>query len=80
VIHTYRFGPHSKGDDFRDPDEIAQYRSRDPLPLQAERLSQADRRSIEAEVDAELEDAFRQAEQSPMADPALLGVALGGGA
>lgn len=80
VIHTYRFAPHSKGDDFRDPDEIAHFRERDPLPLQAERLSETVRRSIEAEVEAELDDAFQQAQGSPMADPSQLGVALGGGA
>ncbi|MGA9531612.1 MAG: thiamine pyrophosphate-dependent dehydrogenase E1 component subunit alpha [Anaerolineales bacterium] len=77
LIHTYRFGPHSKGDDFRDPDEIAEFRARDPLPLQAARLDEGTRTSIQAEVEAELEDAFRQAEQSPLADPARLGIALG---
>lgn len=31
-LNTYRFGPHSKGDDTRDPEEIAQHRTRDPIP------------------------------------------------
>lgn len=31
VINTYRFAPHSKGDDFRDPQEIEERRKFDPL-------------------------------------------------
>jgi len=30
-LETYRFSPHSKGDDFRAPAEIERYRERDPL-------------------------------------------------
>ena len=30
-LNTYRFAPHSKGDDFRDMDEVAEYRKLDPL-------------------------------------------------
>lgn len=30
-LETYRYAPHSKGDDFRDPREIAEYRQYDPL-------------------------------------------------
>lgn len=30
-LRTYRLGPHSKGDDLRDPDEIAHHRSQSPL-------------------------------------------------
>jgi TPP-dependent pyruvate/acetoin dehydrogenase alpha subunit len=31
LLNTYRYAPHSKGDDFRDPDEIAAYQKKDPL-------------------------------------------------
>lgn len=31
LLNTYRYAPHSKGDDFRNPDEITSYRKRDPL-------------------------------------------------
>jgi TPP-dependent pyruvate/acetoin dehydrogenase alpha subunit len=31
IINTYRFAPHSKGDDFRDPSEIEKYKEKDPL-------------------------------------------------
>lgn len=31
LLHTYRLGPHSKGDDNRNPEEIAAHRANDPL-------------------------------------------------
>lgn len=31
ILNTYRFAPHSKGDDFRDPEEIKERRKKDPL-------------------------------------------------
>jgi TPP-dependent pyruvate/acetoin dehydrogenase alpha subunit len=30
-METYRFAPHSKGDDFRDPEEIEFYKNQDPI-------------------------------------------------
>lgn len=66
ILHTYRFGPHSKGDDTRDPDVIAQLREiRDPLKIQAERLNPDTRTTIEAEVQAQVTKAFRQALDDP---------------
>ena len=41
VLDTYRFSPHSKGDDFRDPAEIAARRERDPLTIAGARLDDA---------------------------------------
>ncbi len=38
VLHTYRFSPHSKGDDNRDLAEIEERRQRDPLKIAGERL------------------------------------------
>ncbi len=76
VIHTYRFAPHSKGDDERDPAEVAWYRDRDPLPLHADRLEPGIRAEIETEVEAEVSQAFREAEASPLADPETLTPAL----
>jgi acetoin:2,6-dichlorophenolindophenol oxidoreductase subunit alpha len=71
VIHTYRFAPHSKGDDTRDPDEIARYRRNDPLPLLCARLSPQVAGSLKDEVEAEVEAAFRLAEQAPIASPGV---------
>ena len=38
VVHNYRLGAHSKGDDTRDPAEIDRYRKNDPVRLVAEKL------------------------------------------
>jgi TPP-dependent pyruvate/acetoin dehydrogenase alpha subunit len=71
VLHTCRFGPHSKGDDTRPADQIEHLRqARDPLKIQAARLPQAERLAIEAEVNAEIQHAFQQALNDPLPDPA----------
>ncbi len=80
VLHTYRFAPHSKGDDTRDPDEIAQYRRHDPLPLLATRLDVQLRTQIEEEAEAEVASVFAQADADPAADPAELAQLLEAGA
>jgi 2-oxoisovalerate dehydrogenase E1 component len=49
VIDTERLGPHSKGDDLRDPAELAYIRERDPLAAMGRRLSASVRADIEAE-------------------------------
>ncbi|MCK4693637.1 MAG: hypothetical protein KAT23_08395, partial [Anaerolineales bacterium] len=72
VLHTYRYAPHSKGDDTRDPQEVIRYRKRDPLPFHAKRLTSDFRRQIDSEVEAEVNEAFRQAQADPLADPATL--------
>ena len=33
LVDTYRLNPHSKGDDFRDKDEIHTYREKDPIEM-----------------------------------------------
>jgi len=66
ILHTHRFGPHSKGDDTRQPEEVAQLRQeRDPLTIQASRLEVGARKEIEAQVENEIFEAF----QSAMNDP-----------
>lgn len=72
VLHTYRYAPHSKGDDTRDPQEVTRYRKRDPLPFHAKRLASDIRQQIDSEVEAEVAEAFRQAQDDPLADPATL--------
>ena len=78
ILHTYRFAPHSKGDDTRDPAEVAHYRERDPLPLQGRRLDEATRRDVEKIVETEVEEAFRRAAGAPPADPSRLTEPLSG--
>ena len=66
VLHTYRFGPHSKGDDTRPEEEVAAIKAqRDPLTIQATRLDDVQRQQIETEISAEIAAAFAQA----LADP-----------
>lgn len=64
VLHTCRFGPHSKSDDTRPADELERMRAeRDPLTIHAPRVT--GRRQIEAEVAERVAVAFQQA----LADP-----------
>jgi TPP-dependent pyruvate/acetoin dehydrogenase alpha subunit len=66
VLHTCRFGPHSKGDDTRPPEQVARLKAaRDPLTLQSARLSEAERTRIQAEVEAEIQHAYAQAVADP---------------
>ncbi len=70
LLHTFRFGPHSKGDDTRPAEEIEQMRQgRDPLRIYARRLDPAARAVLEKEVDEEVSSAFQQACQDPYPDP-----------
>lgn len=54
VVHTYRLAPHSKGDDFRDPEELKRCWNDDPLALLGEQMDPDVRDRIEAEVMARL--------------------------
>jgi TPP-dependent pyruvate/acetoin dehydrogenase alpha subunit len=66
VLHTCRFGPHSKGDDTRSPEEIGMLRQgRDPIDIHGARLDPTIRTRIQAEVDAEIAQAFQQALDDP---------------
>jgi 2-oxoisovalerate dehydrogenase E1 component len=47
VIDTKRMGPHSKGDDLRDPQELRAIAERDPLAAMGRRLDPATRTAIE---------------------------------
>ena len=67
VLHTRRFGPHSKGDDTRPPEEIERLRQeRDPVRIQAARLEAEQRVTIEEEVNQEIQAAFQQALDDPL--------------
>lgn len=69
ILHTYRFAAHSKGDDVRDPAEVAGYREKDPLLIHGVRLGAHARQTAETEIAAALEDAFSRAYADPF--PAL---------
>jgi TPP-dependent pyruvate/acetoin dehydrogenase alpha subunit len=78
VLETYRFAPHSKGDDTRDPAEIECYRQQDPLRVHGGRIPEADRNAIDEAVEREVSAAFEAARAQPAADPATLKPALDG--
>jgi TPP-dependent pyruvate/acetoin dehydrogenase alpha subunit len=66
ILHTYRFGPHSKNDDTRKIDEIDRYkRERDPLSIHCSRLSEEDRKLIEKKINQQVENAFQEALNDP---------------
>ena len=81
-IRTYRFVGHSMSDaahgTYRSKDEVEEYRRRDPIKVLAEQMRGAgtldDARwsALEAEVKAEVDDAYTFAEESPDPDPAEL--------
>jgi TPP-dependent pyruvate/acetoin dehydrogenase alpha subunit len=66
ILQTARFGPHSKGDDTRLPEEIERIRQqRDPLTIQAARLESEAIEKIQAAVNLTIEQAY----QTALADP-----------
>jgi len=66
ILNTARFGPHSKGDDTRDPERVAALRiERDPVEICASRLDSAQRAAIETDLNEEVQNAFEQALGDP---------------
>jgi TPP-dependent pyruvate/acetoin dehydrogenase alpha subunit len=66
VLNTYRFGPHSKGDDTRDPSFVNQLRMQyDPIQIHGNRLDPLEKSSIEADINQEIKSAFETALQDP---------------
>lgn len=66
VINSYRFGPHSKGDDTRDQETMDLIRSKhDPVRIQGERIDYQELITIEAEVDEEVDLALKNAMEAP---------------
>jgi 2-oxoisovalerate dehydrogenase E1 component len=67
VIDTRRMGPHSKGDDLRDPNELAEIRARDPLAALARQLPADTLATIEARNREFVEMVRQAANASPEA-------------
>jgi len=67
VIDTRRMGPHSKGDDLRPGEEMAEIRRRDPLAALGRRLPDATRQRIEARNVSFVDEIRARAEASPEA-------------
>jgi 2-oxoisovalerate dehydrogenase E1 component len=65
VVHTYRLAPHSKGDDTRDPDEIAAWSKKDPLFQLQQQLPDDLVSRVERDVQDLIAAALLEAEQAP---------------
>jgi TPP-dependent pyruvate/acetoin dehydrogenase alpha subunit len=72
VLKTYRFSAHSKGDDVRDPSEVAGYKLMDPLIIQGRRISPDDLAKSESIISSSIDDAFKRAANDPF--PELKGL------
>lgn len=69
ILDSVRLGPHSKGDDTRSADQVAQLRAqRDPLPLLEGRLDPGPVQQVQLEVMQEVRRSFEQALTDPMAE------------
>jgi TPP-dependent pyruvate/acetoin dehydrogenase alpha subunit len=66
ILHSYRFGPHSKGDDTRPKDVVDELRlRRDPLAIHAVRLDAECLASMTQVIDGEINAAYQQAIAEP---------------
>jgi TPP-dependent pyruvate/acetoin dehydrogenase alpha subunit len=67
ILHTYRFGPHSKGDDTRQPTTLEFLRkNHDPIKIHARRVERERRVEIEETTNADILDAFQDALNDPL--------------
>lgn len=70
VINTYRFGPHSKGDDTRNKEDLKKMRAeRDPIQIQGQKLDTKTRTNIALKVQKEIQAAFNMANNDPFPEP-----------
>jgi TPP-dependent pyruvate/acetoin dehydrogenase alpha subunit len=69
VVDTYRFSPHSKGDDFRDPEEIAAQRELDPVTVAGARLDGCTRAAIDEDCETRVAEAVERALAAPVVVP-----------
>jgi len=65
VIDTYRFAPHSKGDDYRPKTEIAYYQKFDPILIAGARISAESREAALHKAKARIAAAVATAQNAP---------------
>lgn len=68
VVETYRLCPHSKGDDFRDKEEIERWKKLDPLLLAEKYLSKGKAKEIRDEAENFVEESIKEADNSPFSE------------
>ena len=72
---TYRYRGHSMADPakYRTTEQLDEWRSRDPIKVLGEKLEalgmKSTRDAIDNEIEAEVQDAVKFAEESPFPDP-----------
>lgn len=74
-FRTYRYEGHHTFEQkvrlrYRDPEELAQWKLRDPMEIQAARIPAGLRAEIDAEAEQRISDAVKFAVDSPRLDPA----------
>jgi TPP-dependent pyruvate/acetoin dehydrogenase alpha subunit len=65
ILHTYRFSAHSKGDDPRSPQELANIRKFDPLIIHETHMTNDERKEIGEKVKKIIDDSFSRARADP---------------
>jgi len=60
LINTYRLGPHSKGDDFRDSSEIQQWEKKDPILMMEKKIHNQTIKKIKKEIDDRIQDVYEK--------------------
>src|SRR5262249_10934569 len=70
ILNTYRLSAHSKSDDFRDPAEIENWMTKDPLRIMRPRLPDPAAREIEEACHREVDAAVEESLLAPFSDPA----------
>jgi 2-oxoisovalerate dehydrogenase E1 component len=72
VVETYRLAPHSKGDDFRAPEELARARAQEPLAISRARLPAAVADALDVETSRQVREAVDAARSAPWPTPEVL--------
>lgn len=70
ILETHRLGPHSKGDDTRDPATIAELRKRDPLQLHRIKLWSCDAERLQR-MEKEIVDRISDYIATAMEEPGM---------
>ena len=63
ILNTYRLGPHSKGDDFRDASELNYWAKKDPLLLLQSRLNEGLVNAHIQQVETRLEQVYKDVDK-----------------
>ena len=64
IVHTYRLADHSKGDDFRDINEINEWKKKDPIILLEKQLDELTINKIQKENKQIIQESLKYAESS----------------